>query len=140
MDWKDKDQTIVGTPRWMPPELPLWTERGDIWSLGAIILSMCNVLPKGPLPEPPRGSRWEADVEKWYLSKRAREDILDYELDKEYSQALGDMIYICMREDRHDRPFAFRLLENIKEGRARTKQEGHVVKNTVLPAWTFGRK
>ncbi|MCJ1246408.1 hypothetical protein MMC30_003615 [Trapelia coarctata] len=138
-DWLEKDTRHAGTYSWMPPELPKWTERGDIWALGAVILSLCKILPKGPVAYPPAGSRWERDFEGWFQSKRARVGVPEHRLGEEYSEDLDDLIFNCVKEEMEERPFAFRLVEFIREGKERAKLRGRV-RFEALPGWAFEQK
>ncbi|MCJ1295051.1 hypothetical protein MMC34_006612 [Xylographa carneopallida] len=121
-DWDDKDDTFTGTLSWMPPELPAWSERGDVWSLGAVILLLCNLLPRGPLQLPPAGPPW----------KRT----LDIDIGKEYSSYLGDTIWHCLRPKAEDRPFSFRLMAFVVEGQRLAALEGKL-RVRELPEWAL---
>lgn len=123
----------------MPPELPQWSERGDIWALGAVILSLCKTLPKGPVAYPPVGTEWEHNFEVWFKSKRARMGVLELRVNDDYSEDLDDLIFNCLQEKMEDRPYAFRLLEFIKEGKNRATQQGRT-NFEVLPKWAFKQK
>ncbi|MCJ1383176.1 hypothetical protein MMC17_006289 [Xylographa soralifera] len=133
-DWEDKDDTFTGTLSWMPPELPIWSERGDVWSLGAVILSLCNLLPKGPLKLPPAGPPWETDIESWYKSMQCRKSTIDIDIGKTYSTYLGDTIWNCLQAKAEDRPFSFRLMAFVNEGKRLAALEGKLTV-TELPPW-----
>ena len=135
-DWEDKDDTFTGTLSWMPPELPVWSERGDVWSLGAVTLSLCNLLPRGPLQLPPAGPPWDTDLESWYKSKQCRKSTLDLDIGKDYSSYLGDTIWHCLRPTAEDRPFSFRLTAFVIEGARLTALEGKL-RVRELPQWAI---
>ncbi|MCJ1432665.1 hypothetical protein MMC27_002022 [Xylographa pallens] len=133
-DWADKDDTFTGTLSWMPPELPIWSERGDVWSLGAVVLSLCNLLPSGPLNLPPVGPPWDNDLESWYKSKQCRKSTIDIDIGKDYSSYLGDTIWHCLRAKAEDRPFSFRLMAFVHEGQRLAALENKL-RVRELPPW-----
>ena len=135
-DWEDKDDTFTGTLSWMPPELPIWSERGDVWSLGAVILSLCNLLPSGPLNLPPAGPPWDDDPESWYKSKQCRKNTIDIDIGQDYSGYLGDTIWHCLRAKAEDRPFSFRLMAFVNEGKRLAALEGKLSVRE-LPPWVI---
>lgn len=133
-DWNNKDRGFTGTFEWMPPELPVWSEQGDVWALGAVVLSLCRLLPRGPVLSKPL--HWTGDDKSWFKDKRCRKATRDIELDEDYSADLGDTLYNCLLEKPKDRPFSFRLLAFIKEGKGRATNLGKLEQRR-LPRWAL---
>ena len=127
----------IGTPHWLPPEVPKCSTRGDVWALGAVIWSLCTLRSSGPLPEPPHHLRSTRDRNNWLWSKEARNGLEDLaRCGESYSSHLDNLVYNCMRHNIEDRPYSFKLVEDIKTGKLWAKAEGKVVRKP-LPKWAF---
>ena len=128
-----------GTPLCWPPELTESTVRADVWVLGGVILSLCKLLKRGPLPPPPKEVTTPSGRYEWETSKEARIGMeLQARVGDHYSPHLDDIVYNCMRDEKNNRPFAFKLVEDIQEARLRAKQEGWL-REKELPPWAFER-
>ena len=126
-----------GTPHWLPPEVPECSARGDVWALGAVIWSLCTLRKMGPLNDPPARVRSKKDLHDWWWSKEARDGLEDKaRCGGEYSSHLDDTVYNCMRHNKEDRPYSFKLVEDINTGKAWAEVEGKVTE-TSLPEWAF---
>ena len=104
--------------------------------LDVVVLSLCNILPKGPVAYPSAGSRWERDFEAWFKSTRARMGVPETRLGDEYSEDLDDLIFNCVREGMEERPYAFALWSLLGKGRSGLGKE----RFEALPAWAFEQK
>ena len=129
----DEVESHCGTAQWMSPELPESTARGDIWSLGAVILSLCRLLRDGPLPPPPQD--FAANSRAWYMSKEARKGMeegsrISGEI---YTEHLDNIVYNCMRHKKANRPFAFKLKEDVEVAWRLAAAEGRL-KEREFPA------
>ncbi|KAL8726188.1 MAG: hypothetical protein Q9166_006861 [cf. Caloplaca sp. 2 TL-2023] len=60
------DDYVIGTPMYQPPEVPVHSRQGDIWSLGACI----HVLATGSPPMGAKPKGW--DMRDWYEAREAR--------------------------------------------------------------------
>ena len=140
---EDKDfgetENIWGTCNWLPPELPETTARGDIWALGLLLYSICKLLPSGPLPGPPNEIRDLEEMKDWCKQEKTRNAVHKLTLGKAYSDDLDMIVRLCLKRKKEDRPFAFRLLEYIKEGQNRAEIVGFL-REKEFPKWVFGGK
>ena len=125
---------LFGTPEWMPPELPESTARGDIWSLGAVIYSLCWRFRDGPLPPPPPD--FQGQRRDWLMSQEARKGLESSKINDKYSKHLDDMVYNCLRRKSSDRPFAFKLFEDIEVAKTHAAAEGKLTEES-LPNWVI---
>ena len=128
LDWDD-ETSMRGTPCWQGPELPTHSARGDVYSLGLVILSLCHLQPQGPIAsDVPRGCR---DSLEWLCSSRARKGIEDYGVGT-YSDELARIVRWCTRWDKERRIFAYELVEELEM--AISKREGP---DEMFPEWAF---
>ncbi|MCJ1374496.1 hypothetical protein MMC20_005728 [Loxospora ochrophaea] len=130
----DDVEHFYGTVHWMPPELPEMTARGDIWALGAVILSLCRLLEAGPLPPPPAGTE---NVETWLESKEARKGIKDVRVGEGYSSDLDNVVWNCLKWKKEHRPFSWKLVQMVTEGRNGALSGGWL-EEKQFPSWVFG--
>ena len=129
--------TEVGTAHWLPPELPECSARGDVWALGAVTWSLCALKLYGPLFPLSPDKRSPEIVDKYLWSKEARIGLEDKaRCGEPYSSHLDNIVYNCMRHDKKDRPYSYKLVEDIKIGKAWADREGKLVKRP-LPDWVF---
>lgn len=117
----------------MPPELPEATARGDVWVTGAVILSLCRLLPDGPLPPPRDG---HPDPMQWLKSAEARKGIRDMGLGASYSPELTGLLRDCLRYNRFNRPFSYDLMAGVRKGEEAVIGSGRVPIKP-LPRWAF---
>ncbi|KAI9769106.1 MAG: hypothetical protein M1840_004457 [Geoglossum simile] len=118
---------VVGTARWQPPEIPKHSRRGEVWSVGAVIHSMCH-LDEGPVPPPPPG----VGEKVWSELPIAR---IPLSLNPAiYSKELEVTMSRCLRYCRTDRPMADELLSLVQRMMV---QAGRSF--VPLPSWAFDR-
>ena len=131
----DSDQTteLVGTPNWQPPEIPEWTARGEIWVIAAISLSLCRLLPLGPLR--PKPAHVDSQTE-WDQSADARRGIRDIGTGEAYSQVLEDMLWQCLRFKKMNRPLSYELVVKIRKAEMETLGQKKI-KLLALPQWAL---
>lgn len=127
----------TGTPLYWPPELAESTVRADVWVLGSVILSLCKLLRRGPLPPPPKEVTTPSGQYKWEISKEARIGMeLRARVGRYYSPHLNGLVYSCMRDEKENRPFAFKLVEDIRDASLLAEREGQL-SDEKLPAWAL---
>ncbi|CAD8081737.1 unnamed protein product [Paramecium sonneborni] len=94
-------KTMVGTPYYLSPEMceeKPYNEKSDIWALGCVIYELCTF--KHPFEANSQG----ALVFKIIKGK--------YEpIGQMYSQALAQLIDLCLQKNYNQRPDAFQLLQ-----------------------------
>ena len=94
----------------MPPELPRWTKRGDVWGLGAVIHEMVHgrnlIEPPTVATYWPRGNKNYLDVPE---SRKPRE------APKRYSSLLNRFLLSCLAWDPKDRPTSLKLYERLRD-------------------------
>ncbi|KAI9834337.1 MAG: hypothetical protein M1826_004263 [Phylliscum demangeonii] len=116
-----------GTFAWQPPEVPLHDTlgRGDVWSVGAVVLSLCY-LDIYPLPPPPRGVR-NTD---WDMDPAARAPELP--LPRHYSSVLTYALDKAMTLRRRDRPTSHALFFRMKDWYTASTSRFE-----DMPSWAF---
>lgn len=118
----------------MSPELPDTTSRSEVWTVGAIALSLCKLTVHGPVlyrDLPSNSAERAAFIE----SPEARKGIRDMSCGGYYSVQLRDMIKRCLRFKAEHRPYSWQMLGEIRTARAEAK-----FKFRPLPRWVFARK
>lgn len=131
-DFPDIDK-YVGTIQWMPPELPEATARGDVWTLGAVILSFCRLLRDGPLALFPRPPQYRNN-EEWAMNPEARKGVRDIGPGSSYSEELKGVLKCCLRYNKHHRPLSYELLVHVREGERKVIGSPRAP-ITPLPPW-----
>ncbi|KAL8937636.1 MAG: hypothetical protein Q9216_004327 [Gyalolechia sp. 2 TL-2023] len=100
----------IGTPMYQPPELPIHSPQGDVWSLGACIHIMATGSP--PIKAIPKG--WQSKASGWYDEPSAR---VVANLEKfGYSPQLDDAMYTVMRSDPGKRLVGKALVKRVLRG------------------------
>lgn len=129
-------KNLVGTPHWLPPELPEITALGEIWAIGAVSLSLCRLLPHGPISHQPPPER-KLSTKKWLRSAEARKGIRDLSPDEEgYSSALAQILKQCLSYSKDKRPLSYELMSLIQV--AEKKEFGEqTLELRALPRWAF---
>lgn len=128
-----RDDEIIGTSIWQPPEIPKWTARGEVWAIAVICLSMCHLLPRGPIkPAPPE---YKGTV-KWNETAEARKGIRDTGTGPAYSQQMEDLMWDCLRFRMLNRPLSYELVVKIRKAEVETIRE-QTIPIQPLPAWAF---
>ncbi|KAI9781732.1 MAG: hypothetical protein M1839_005725 [Geoglossum umbratile] len=117
---------IIGTARWQPPQIPHHSCRGEVWSVGAVIHSMCH-LDEGPVSQQPPHGIEERVWSELPIARRPRG--LDHTL---YSRELGSVMSKCLRYVKEDRPMAGELALLVQQMMARAERPF-----VPLPAWAF---
>ena len=107
-----------GTPRWMAPEIPLATPKGDVWGIGACIHALAHG--RGPVPSPP--SHWPRgkDAEReWERRPSARQP---KQLSTYYSSALNRNMMDCLEMEMNRRVDSDELLKHLVAERPRPRR------------------
>lgn len=104
------DNYQIGTLMYQPPELPIHSPQGDVWSLGACLHVMATGSP--PIKAFPKG--WQGKPSGWYEEPSAR---VVANLEKfGYSQQLDDAMYAVMRSDPSKRLTGKELVKRVRRG------------------------
>lgn len=106
----DRHGEVCGDRFYQPPELPMTSASGDVWSLGATIYHMAHGRP--PLDDMPRGFRGEK--REWLRLPRARNP---RELPSMYSSLLNGIVMDCLEIDPRDRIKSIELAEELRRAR-----------------------
>ena len=116
----------------MSPELPDMTARGEVWAVGAVVMSLCLLFKDGPIKGPPEDV--EEDVEDWIYQSRARKGVRDTYLGEQYSQELRHTVRKAVRYSKEHRPLSWQLL-----GEVRTAKAEAAFQFQQLPKWAFSK-
>ncbi|MCJ1227823.1 hypothetical protein MMC12_004482 [Toensbergia leucococca] len=131
---------FVGSYEWMPPELPETSARGDVWAVGAVILSLCRLLPNGPVVPAP-AELGDDEKEMWYQSRESRKGVRDLGVGGRYSGELGELVRSCLRFSRANRPLSWKLMGMVREGEEKARARGRWEKGGgVLPEWVWRKR
>lgn len=114
----------------MSPELPDMTARGEVWAVGAVIMSLCCLFKDGPIKGPPAGKK-HMDPKEYIMLPCARKGVRDTYLGK-YSQELCEMVRKAMRYNAKHRPLSYVLLDMVRTARGEAG-----VGFEALPEWAF---
>ncbi|KAL9577238.1 MAG: hypothetical protein Q9212_006496 [Teloschistes hypoglaucus] len=117
---------LIGTLSYQPPEIPMHSREGDIWSLGACIHVLCTGSP--PMSRPPKG----VNPRDWDRSPKARvvADVTRYG----YSKQLRKALYLVCRVHRRDRVIGRELIDKLSKLR---DESG--VRKEPLARWALKR-
>ncbi|KAI4201426.1 MAG: hypothetical protein LQ350_003264 [Teloschistes chrysophthalmus] len=117
---------LIGTMSYQPPEIPMHSREGDIWSLGACIHVLCTGSP--PMSRPPKGVK----PRDWDTNAKARvvADVTRYG----YSKQLRNALYLVCRIHRSDRVIGKALIDKVSKLR---DESG--VKREPLAKWALKR-
>lgn len=105
------------------------TARGEVWGVGAVIMSLCCLFKDGPIKGPPADER--IAPEKYIMLPRARKGVRDTYLGK-YSEELCEMVRKAMRYNAEHRPLSHVLLDMVRTGKVEAGVEFE-----PLPKWAF---
>lgn len=132
-DW-DNENLIRGTPCWQAPDIPIHSARGDVFSLGLVILSLCHLQPHGPvLPEVPPGRdsrRWLQSWDGW----KVRQGLERYGVGR-YSKKLARVVSWCVRWDKTERIYSYELVTELEKAILKRKGE-----DEMFPSWAFAER
>ncbi|KAL8816916.1 MAG: hypothetical protein Q9191_008243 [Dirinaria sp. TL-2023a] len=137
-DWEN-NALCAGTVTWMSPELPDMTARGEVWAVGAVVMSLGLQLKYGPIKEPDDQNLQELKedqkkFEEWIHTPMARMGVRDRRVEG-YSEPLQTLIRKSLRYKSFHRPLSWQLLGEIRTERWKAGCEFE-----PLPAWAFGKK
>lgn len=110
---KTETFNYCGTANYLPPEVPRWTAKGDVWCLGAIIHALAHGHSPVKLPPIDRAQDQRTKIE-WYSSRESRQT---RELPDRYSEHLNDIMMDCLTRDPHDRISSRDLVRDVREKR-----------------------
>lgn len=130
----DEIDSVVGTPRWQPPEIPEWTARGEVWVIAAISLSLCRQLQRGPLQPKPRN--YDSTITPWVENADARKGIRDMGTGPGYSQQMEDLLWECLRFSMGNRPLSYELVVKIRNAEAETLGQKKIPLEP-MPSWAL---
>lgn len=102
---------LAGTLVWNPPETPLWSTAGDIWTVGAVISAMATDGTPPIFPFPSDRPRTLKNIEHWHLSPEARDPRKLARSPGTYSRDLQRVLSFLLRMDLRTRPSALRLVD-----------------------------
>lgn len=128
-----------GIPQFCPPEPNFYTSgRGDVWAVGASVLSLCRLLPDGPMGNPPphhpNPQRWYKDPEKQRLLARIGPG-------KGYSTELKDILAQCLMFHYEERVKSWQLMKRVWViEKLLFSSPGEKLKVRLLPEWVYGDK
>ena len=111
----------------MSPELPDMTARGEVWSVGAIMVSLCLLLHEGPIKK----RNW---IPNWVELPSSRKGVRDMYLGDQYSRELRHQVRDTIRYRADHRPFSWKLRGDVRAAKAEADYEFE-----PLPLWAFGR-
>lgn len=125
-----------GTPPFAPPEPHLGScGRGDVWAVGASVLSLCRLLPRGPIEAPPPH---HPNPRAWYLDPKRRRHLPQLGPGHGYSEELGivlaDTVAFHM-DDRFKSKDLMREVRIAEEILFSSPDSG--VKVRLLPEWVY---
>ena len=92
--------------KYCPPELPISSAKGDVWSLGAVIHELAHGRP--PIRDVPKGSGMSKD--DWLMLPEARKPLY---MPSRYSDESNDVMWSCLEMKPGDRISSFDLLQQI---------------------------
>ena len=93
----------IGTYQWQAPELPAHSQKGDVWSMGAVIHACCHGYgPTGPEPATNDDDVWE----QYVFGPRVPIDI-----DRRYSAGLQYWLLMTMKQNPAARISSSELME-----------------------------
>lgn len=103
---------VAGTLAWNPPEAPLWSRFGDIWTVGAVLSAIATDGKPPIFPLPSDWPRTEERVRKWEISPEARDPDKLARSPGNYSRELRGVVAFLLRTDPRARPNALRLMDS----------------------------
>lgn len=92
------------------------TARGEVWSVGAVIMSLCRLFKDGPIKGPPSTPNNHISQKKWVFSPKARKGVRDTHLGT-YSPQLKEVVRRAMRYSAENRPLSHVLLDMVRMAR-----------------------
>ena len=103
---------VAGTLAWNPPESPLWSIFGDIWTVGAVLSAIATDGTPPIFPIPSDWPRTEERIKKWELCPDARDPDKLARNPGNYSRELQGIVAFLLRTDPRARPTALRLMDS----------------------------
>ena len=137
-DFHDPDG-FNGIPKFSPPEPHIYSSgRGDVWAVGATVLTLCRLLPDGPIASPPphypnpRG--WYEDPERRrYLDKMGPGDA--------YSEWLNHALADCLSFDYEGRVNSWQLMKKVRRAeKVLFSTPGKGLRVRLLPEWVYTKE
>ena len=100
----------IGTYQWMPPEIPTFSCKSDVWSLGAVIHAMAHSGQPPIAALPPQLPNTAEGYRDWCCHPGSR----DIQPLLEYSVDLEDTMLEAMRWDVQDRYTSYEMLMSVR--------------------------
>lgn len=103
---------LAGTLDWNPPETPLWSRFGDIWTVGAVLSAIATDGTPPIFPYPSNWPKTEERIRKWKISPESRDPDKLARSPGNYSRELKGVVAFLLRTDPRARPNALRLMDS----------------------------
>lgn len=103
---------LAGTLAWNPPEAPLWSRLGDIWTVGAVLSAIATDGTPPIFPFPSHWPRTNDRMQKWEISPESRDPDKLTRSPGSYSRELQEVVAFLLRMDPRARPSALRLINS----------------------------
>ena len=110
------------------------TARGEVWTVGAIMMSLCLLLMNGPIKNPPKGLDRRSQ-KQWYEKPESRRGVRDTYLGGHYSEGFRHTVRRTIRYANESRPKSHELLNDVRTSRAKAGS-----KFEPLPRWAFSKE
>ena len=101
----EKRSRGISTPTWQPPEMPLWTHKGDVWAVGAVVHTLAHL--SNPIQDRPAGYKGD-----WYIDPRS---INPKNLSDRYSHNLNRVMMKALERKPEERSDALDLIERLED-------------------------
>lgn len=103
---------MAGTLAWNPPEAPLWSRLGDIWTVGAVLSAIATDGTPPIFPLPSDWPKTQERIQQWEISPEARDPDKLARNPGNYSRELKGVVAFLLRMDPRARPNALRLMDS----------------------------
>lgn len=127
-----------GILKFSPPEPHVYSSgRGDVWALGATVLSLCRLLPNGPIASPPPHY---PDPRGWYEDPERRRHLDKMGPGEGYSKLLKQVLGDCLTFPYEHRVNSWQLMGEVRKAeKLLFSSPGKGLKVRLLPEWAYGK-